>query len=69
MDTTTHFQRTITYEKFNKPYKVPREFYVDMLLDWRLELMAQKEARKENTADQVYLDFEIEATDRLLTVL
>lgn len=68
MNTTIHFQKTMTYEKFNKPFKVPTEYYVDMLLDWRLELM-NKRTTETNPASQIYLDFEIEATDTLINKL
>ena len=68
MNTTwAKYETSITWESFyGHKATAKKEVYVNQLLDWRLKLMFYKATISEESKKISNLDYEIEATDKLL---
>jgi hypothetical protein len=63
------YETSITWESFYG-YKATakKEVYINQLLDWRLNLMFNKSILSEGSAKLTVVEYELEATDKLLDI-
>ena len=63
------YETSITWESFyGHKATAKKEVYINQLLDWRLNLMFNKSILSEGSSKMGFVEYEIEATDKLLDI-
>lgn len=63
------YETSITWESFSgHKATAKKEAYINQLLDWRLNLMFNKSILSDGSAKLTVVEYELEATDKLLDI-